>query len=136
MILNESLSFGVLGATGRGLMEMCGVDVGDVEIVALSMAHSLASVGGLCIGTTQVLFCSCVAAALSVAYSCVCFLCRRIYSRLCACIYVCYVCVFLLGCFFSLRLGTGCLLHVLYMATGASGQPMQILSERDRTYVH
>eukprot|EP00903_Cladosiphon_okamuranus_P006351 g6221.t1 len=54
VILNESLSFGVLGATGRGLMEMCGVDVGDVEIVALSMAHSLASVGGLCIGTTQV----------------------------------------------------------------------------------
>ncbi|CAM9953210.1 unnamed protein product [Scytosiphon promiscuus] len=54
LILNESLSFGVLGATGRGLMEMHGVDVGEVEIVALSMAHSLASVGGLCIGTTQV----------------------------------------------------------------------------------
>lgn len=54
LILNEALSFGVLGATGRGLMEMHGVDVSEVEIVALSMAHSLASVGGLCIGTTQV----------------------------------------------------------------------------------
>ena len=51
--MNESLSFGVLGATGKGVTEMYGVDVRDVEIVALSMAHSLASVGGLCIGTTQ-----------------------------------------------------------------------------------
>jgi len=56
VILNESLSFGVLGATGKGLMEMHGVNAGEVEIVALSMAHSLASVGGLCIGTTQVIF--------------------------------------------------------------------------------
>ena len=54
MILNEALSFGVLGATGRGLTEMHGVDVKDIEIVTLSMAHSLASVGGLCVGTTQV----------------------------------------------------------------------------------
>ncbi|CAM9844233.1 unnamed protein product, partial [Hapterophycus canaliculatus] len=37
LILNEALSFGVLGATGRGLMEMYGVDVSEVEIVALSM---------------------------------------------------------------------------------------------------
>ncbi|CAM9848591.1 unnamed protein product [Ascophyllum nodosum] len=54
VILNEALSFGVLGATGRGLTEMHGVDVKDIEIVTLSMAHSLASVGGLCVGTTQV----------------------------------------------------------------------------------
>lgn len=53
-MLNEALSFGVLGATGRGLTEMHGVDVGDVEILTLSMAHSLAAVGGLCVGTTQV----------------------------------------------------------------------------------
>lgn len=54
LILNEALSFGVLGATGRGLTEMHGVDVNEVEVLTLSMAHSLASVGGLCIGTTQV----------------------------------------------------------------------------------
>lgn len=54
LILNEALSFGVLGATGRGLAEMHGVDVREIEIVTMSMAHSLASVGGLCIGTTQV----------------------------------------------------------------------------------
>ena len=54
LILNEALSFGVLGATGRGLTEMHGVDVREIEIVTMSMAHSLASVGGLCIGTTQV----------------------------------------------------------------------------------
>ncbi|CAN0006048.1 unnamed protein product, partial [Sphacelaria rigidula] len=54
LILNEALSFGVLGATGRGLTEMYGVDVSEVEILTLSMAHALASVGGLCIGTTQV----------------------------------------------------------------------------------
>lgn len=55
MILNEALSFGVLGATGRGLTEMYGIDVKEIEIVTMSMAHSLASVGGLCIGTTQVI---------------------------------------------------------------------------------
>lgn len=33
---------------------MHGVDVREIEIVTMSMAHSLASVGGLCIGTTQV----------------------------------------------------------------------------------
>ena len=33
---------------------MHGVDVKEIEIVTMSMAHSLASVGGLCIGTTQV----------------------------------------------------------------------------------
>ncbi|CAN0132022.1 unnamed protein product, partial [Laminaria digitata] len=55
LILNEALSFGVLGATGRGLTEMHGVDVREIEIVTMSMAHSLASVGGLCIGTTQVI---------------------------------------------------------------------------------
>lgn len=54
VILNEALSFGVLGATGRGLTEMYGIDVKEIEIVTMSMAHSLASVGGLCIGTTQV----------------------------------------------------------------------------------
>eukprot|EP00904_Undaria_pinnatifida_P007593 jgi/Undpi1/3964/HiC_scaffold_16.g07332.m1 len=54
LILNEALSFGVLGSTGRGLTEMHGVDVKEIEIVTMSMAHSLASVGGLCIGTTQV----------------------------------------------------------------------------------
>lgn len=57
MILNEALSFGVLGKTGRGLTEMHGIDVGEVEILTISMAHSLASVGGLCIGTTQVRYC-------------------------------------------------------------------------------
>ncbi|CAN0468136.1 unnamed protein product, partial [Discosporangium mesarthrocarpum] len=54
LILNEALSFGVLGDTGRGLTEMCGVDIAEVEIVTVSMAHSLASVGGLCIGPREV----------------------------------------------------------------------------------
>ena len=74
LILDESFSFGCLGPTGRGLTEHTKVDIKvcttaappiaqptnhsiravglkqDVEIVTVSMAYSLSSIGGLCIG--------------------------------------------------------------------------------------
>ena len=37
LVLDESLSFGVLGATGRGAAEHFGLKPGQVEIVAASM---------------------------------------------------------------------------------------------------
>lgn len=54
MILDETLSFGTIGATGRGVTEHYGVMITDVEVVLLSMDTSLASVGGVCIGSRQI----------------------------------------------------------------------------------
>lgn len=54
IILDETLSFGTLGATGRGVTEHFGVPIGDVEMVLLSMDTSLASVGGVCVGTREI----------------------------------------------------------------------------------
>lgn len=39
LVLDESLSFGVLGATGRGAAEHFGLMPGQVEIVAASMGR-------------------------------------------------------------------------------------------------
>jgi serine palmitoyltransferase len=54
LILDESFSFGTVGATGRGVREHFGVDKDSVEIVTASMANSLGSVGGFCAGKRAV----------------------------------------------------------------------------------
>ena len=54
VILDESLSFGTMGATGRGITEHFGIKVTDVEILTVAMDTALGSVGGLCIGTREV----------------------------------------------------------------------------------
>ena len=54
IILDESLSFGSLGKTGRGVTEHYGIPIGDVEIVTLALDTALASVGGVCIGTREI----------------------------------------------------------------------------------
>jgi len=54
LILDETFSFGTLGQTGRGVTELYGVPITSVEIITLSMANSLGSIGGLCIGNHEV----------------------------------------------------------------------------------
>jgi serine palmitoyltransferase len=54
LILDESQAFGTLGATGRGTTEHFNVKITDVEIVTIAMDCALASVGGVCIGTREV----------------------------------------------------------------------------------
>ena len=80
LILDESFSFGVLGPTGRGVTEMFEIPISEVpgsarrakrgpahagrpvtslstrqvEILTVSLAHSLASIGGACVGSTEV----------------------------------------------------------------------------------
>ena len=54
LIMDESLSFGSLGATGRGVTELFGVKVTDVEMILLAMDTSLASVGGVCVGSREI----------------------------------------------------------------------------------
>lgn len=50
LFLDESLSIGVLGKTGRGLTEFFNVPITEAEIIIGSMATSLSSSGAFCIG--------------------------------------------------------------------------------------
>jgi len=50
LILDESLSFGVLGKQGRGLFEHSGVDPTRIDAIIGSLEHSVAGVGGYCAG--------------------------------------------------------------------------------------
>lgn len=54
LMLDESYSFGTIGATGRGITEHFGIDIKRVEIMTVSMDCSLASIGGACIGSRDV----------------------------------------------------------------------------------
>lgn len=49
LIVDEAHSFGVLGATGRGLAEAVGVE-DDVDIIVGTFSKSLASIGGFAVG--------------------------------------------------------------------------------------
>jgi len=54
LLVDESFSLGVLGAHGRGACEDAGLGPGDVEIITASMGNAIASVGGFCCGTRQI----------------------------------------------------------------------------------
>ena len=47
LMMDESTSFGAVGATGRGVTEHFGVKATDVEIVMIATDTMLASVGGV-----------------------------------------------------------------------------------------
>lgn len=53
LLVDESLSIGTLGATGRGACEHCGVAPEDVEILAGSLGHGVGSIGGFCAGARE-----------------------------------------------------------------------------------
>ncbi|PPR90498.1 hypothetical protein GOBAR_AA30190 [Gossypium barbadense] len=46
VLLDETNSLGVLGRTGRGLTEYCGVPIEKIDIVTAAMGHALATEGG------------------------------------------------------------------------------------------
>jgi len=54
LILDESMSVGTLGKTGRGLTEHAGVPIDAVDILCASMSNAIASVGGFCVGNLDV----------------------------------------------------------------------------------
>lgn len=56
LILDEGLSFGTLGRTGRGLTELHDVKATDVDMIVGSMANTLGSAGGFCAGSNEVVF--------------------------------------------------------------------------------
>lgn len=50
LILDESVSMGVLGENGRGLCESSGVDIANVDAIIGSLELNAAGVGGFCAG--------------------------------------------------------------------------------------
>lgn len=55
IFLEESLSFGVLGETGRGVTEHFGVNIDDIDLISANMENALASIGGFCCGRSFVI---------------------------------------------------------------------------------
>ena len=53
LICDESLSFGVLGKTGRGVSEHYDMDITAIDIMSSSLSAALGSVGGFCIGNER-----------------------------------------------------------------------------------
>ncbi|KAK6462753.1 serine palmitoyltransferase component [Scheffersomyces coipomensis] len=55
LFLDESLSIGTLGKTGKGLVEHCNIPRVEVSISIGTMANSFASSGGFCVGVTPMI---------------------------------------------------------------------------------
>lgn len=52
IFIDESISFGTLGKTGRGVTEYFDVPITEVDLIVGSMEHALAAVGGFCVGSS------------------------------------------------------------------------------------
>lgn len=55
IFLDESLSFGTLGATGRGVTEYFGISTEEVDMIIGSLEYALGSVGGFCVGSSFII---------------------------------------------------------------------------------
>ncbi|KAG8469523.1 hypothetical protein KFE25_005978 [Diacronema lutheri] len=53
LVVDESLSLGVLGARGRGVAEHYGLPSSCIDAIVGSLEHALSSVGGFCAGSAQ-----------------------------------------------------------------------------------
>lgn len=54
VILDESLSFGVLGTRGRGITEHFNIPPMEVDVVTFTLDTVLSSVGGICVGSHEI----------------------------------------------------------------------------------
>ncbi|KAK2148894.1 hypothetical protein LSH36_476g00006 [Paralvinella palmiformis] len=54
IFLDETLSFGTLGATGRGITEHYGISIDNIDLMAASLEHAFGSYGGFCCGRSYV----------------------------------------------------------------------------------
>lgn len=55
LIVEESLSFGILGDNGRGVTEHYNIPMDKVDMVCASLEYSLGSIGGFCCGRSYVI---------------------------------------------------------------------------------
>jgi serine palmitoyltransferase len=54
LIVEESMSIGVIGKTGRGVSEYYNIPVADLDIITGSLVNVFASTGGFCAGSVAV----------------------------------------------------------------------------------
>ncbi|KNC47201.1 uncharacterized protein AMSG_11779 [Thecamonas trahens ATCC 50062] len=54
LVVEESHSLGVLGASGKGVTEHFGVDIDELLFLTASLSNSFAAVGGICAGSSVV----------------------------------------------------------------------------------
>lgn len=54
LVLDESISFGTVGRTGRGLTELYNVPATQVDMLVGNVANALCSSGGFCAGSKHV----------------------------------------------------------------------------------
>ncbi|XP_003741500.1 serine palmitoyltransferase 1 [Galendromus occidentalis] len=52
LFLDETISFGVLGATGKGVREHFGVPNSEIDLIASTLEHSISSYGGFLCGSS------------------------------------------------------------------------------------
>jgi len=55
VFLDESISFGTIGATGRGLTEYLNIDRQKVDMIMCNLEYSIGSNGGFCAGSSYVI---------------------------------------------------------------------------------
>jgi serine palmitoyltransferase len=49
--LDESVSFGTIGATGKGLTEFFNIDPAEIDMISGSLEYAIGSIGGFCVGS-------------------------------------------------------------------------------------
>ncbi len=53
--MDETISFGVLGDSGRGVTEHFGIPIDKIDLITVSLETALASIGGLAIGDKSII---------------------------------------------------------------------------------
>ncbi|CAB4060832.1 SPT [Lepeophtheirus salmonis] len=54
LMIDETISFGTLGANGRGITEHFNISISDVDLIMATLEHSMGSIGGFCVGSSYV----------------------------------------------------------------------------------
>jgi hypothetical protein len=55
IILEESMSFGVLGATGKGVTEHFNIETSKIDCIAAALGNAMGSIGGFACGSRYVI---------------------------------------------------------------------------------
>lgn len=55
IFMDETVSFGTLGKTGKGVTEHFGIPIDEIDLIAGSLENAIASVGGFCCGKAFVI---------------------------------------------------------------------------------
>jgi 7-keto-8-aminopelargonate synthetase-like enzyme len=55
LLLDDTYCIGVMGASGRGTVERCGVRIADIDCLIGSLEHAFGSVGGFCAGRSDII---------------------------------------------------------------------------------